>query len=837
MNTQVAEREVYFSDPRLKMTVVGRLMVRVIGYSSYVFLLAATLVLIFLKVDRLFYLGILLALFFLDYLWHTREADRPLFEMPSRGRVNLARYFNPDAFGVIEQALDRSLISKTNFTLEILRELLGVRNIKEGLLRMDVPPDEFEHKLADFLKDANVATTPEEREGWMLTLARAAFLGASKNGHKFIEPSDLFSALPALKDEYVGRLFEIFSISEGDLEKALIFSSLKSQFSRLRGLPTTLGGFVPGVHQRIRHRVINRAWTSRPTPNLDKYSLDLTDLARKEEVGFLVGHQSEYDRLEDVLARPVNPNALLVGEEGIGKETIVSHLAFQISKDKIPEALYDKRLVLLQISEVTAGAAQDELQARLKRIVDEIVAAGNIILYIPEFHNLTRTSGAAYLSAADALVPIIKNNAFPVIGATYPREFKEAVETRSDILGLFEVVRVNEVSQEEAEKILVYESMILERGSRILVSFGAIKKAVILAKKYFTSKFLPSSADELLKSAFSEAKRRGERVVGAEAVMRSVEERVNVPIREVGGDEAQELLNLESIIHERLINQEEAVVAVSNVLREYRSGLMKPGKPIASFLFVGPTGVGKTELSKILTEIMFGSKDSMVRFDMTEYQDKLSFYRFIGSPDGKITGALTDAILKKPYASILLDEFEKAYPDILDLFLQVFDDGRLTDNLGRTVDFQNTIIIATSNAHSDIINEAMRAGQKMSEIGEYLKRKLTDVFKPELLNRFSKIVVFDNLSKENVKKIAVLNLNEFSRNLREQGIFLEFGDSAVDMIARLGYDPAFGARPLQRVIDDKIKAPLAEKILRKEVIRGGKFKVDAEGEEIKIMKI
>ena len=818
------EFETYFNDPRLKMTWGGRMFVRVAGYVSYLFLLAATITLVGSGVKWMFYLGLALALFFADYILHSRDGDNPLSELPSEGRVNLSQFLKPATYALIEHAFDKSAIKKSNFLLEVLNQLSASEGIKQGLLRMDIAPSEFKQKVEDFLKEASQkGGEMDGGEEDLQNLVKGAFERALAVGHKFIEPSDLFSSLVSTKNEYLARVFNLFAMEKGDLDKALIFSD---KSSRIRRLPTTVSGFVSGVNRTMRHRIMNRAWTSRPTPTLDRYSLDLTDLARQERVGFLVGHKAEYDLLVDTLSRPITPNALLVGEEGIGKETLVSHLAFDISKDKVPASLFDKRLVLLQISELVAGAAQEELQARLKKIVDEIVMAGNVILYIPEFHNLVKTSGTAYISAADALVPIIKDNAFPVVGATYPREFKEDVETRSDLIGLFEVIRVNEITKDEAEEILVYESLILERETGIMVSFGAVKKAVYLAKKYLANKFLPASGDELLKSAISLAKRKGDKVLNAETVVEAAEMKVNVPIHEAGEAEAKRLLEMEKIIHMRLVDQEEAVKAVSDVLREYRSGLTKPGKPIASFLFVGPTGVGKTELSKILTEIMFGSKDASVRFDMTEYQDKQSFYRFIGSPDGKISGALTDAILKRPYSSILLDEFEKAYPDILDLFLQVFDDGRLTDNLGRTVDFQNTIIIATSNAHSDIINETLRSGQTMTQVAEYLRQKLTDVFKPELLNRFSKVVIFNNLSADDVKKVAAINLNDFAKLVAGQGIFLSFSSEAVEQIAKLGYDPAYGARPLQRVISERLRAPLAEKMLAKEVVRGNKVEVD-----------
>ncbi|MEK9168339.1 MAG: AAA family ATPase, partial [Patescibacteria group bacterium] len=373
----------------------------------------------------------------------------------------------------------------------------------------------------------------------------------------------------------------------------------------------------------------------------------------------------------------------------------------------------------------------------------------------------------------------------------------------------------NEISEAEAIKLLTYDSIILESQYKITVSFGAIKQAVSLAHKYFRQKLLPSSAEDLLKEALADATQKGDKVLQADDIIAIAERKINIPIHRAGKEEAEKLLNLENIIHERLIDQEEAVKAVSRALREYRSGLSRKGGPIAVFLFVGPTGVGKTELSKILTKIQFGSENMMLRFDMSEYQDKQSIFRFIGSPDGKMAGNLTEAVIQKPYCLILLDEFEKAHPDILNLFLQVFDDGRLTDNFGRTVDFTNTIIIATSNAHSEFIKTHIEAHTPMETIAEELKKKLTDYFKPELLNRFSGVIAFKTLSRENIEAIAGLHLKDLAQSLEEtNGISLDFDEAVVKKIAELGYDPVFGARPLRGVISEKLRSVLAEKILR-----------------------
>mgnify|MGYP001576758230 CR=1 FL=1 len=851
------EYNFYFKEPRLEMPVAAYFLARLISYCFYVILTAAGLTFLLSDIGWIFWSGVLLSLFLADRLIHFGKAERSLVGLarqfprlsrrdektgktPQSISINIARCLMPSALSVLERAFGKSLIVGGDFYIYLLKFLFEHKEIQEGLLRMDVSLEEFKQRIEeqiDIDKSPTGAVANRNKTLEIInTLMKKAFERALENKRRFIESPEIFSALAFMNNEKLSRVFNLFSIKPGDLENALIFSRFHNRFGGLRRLPSVLGEFISFTSRRPRHRVMNRAWTARPTPTLDRFSSDFTDLARREKVGFLIGHQREYDRLVDVLSRITKPNALLVGEPGSGKETIISHLAFSLIKDEVPERLFDKRLVALRIGDLVSGAAPDELSKRLTRIVDEIMAAGNIIIFIPDIHNLIKTSGDNYLNAADILMPIIRNDVFPIIGATYPREHKQFIETRSDFVDPFEIIRIDEVSEDEAIKILTYESIILERQYKIIVSFGAVKQAVILAHKYFRHKLLPSSAEDLLKESLAYATQRKEKVLSADTVITIAERRTAVPIHRAGKEEAEKLLNLESIIHERLIDQEEVVKAVSRALREYRSGLSRKGGPIANFLFVGPTGVGKTELSKILASIQFGSVDLMVRFDMSEYQDKQSIFRFIGSPDGRIAGVLTETVIQKPYSLILLDEFEKAHPDILNLFLQVFDDGRLTDNLGRVVDFTNTIIIATSNAHSEFIKTQIEAGQPIGKISEELKKKLTDYFRPELLNRFSSVIVFKNLSRDDTKAIARLQLKDLAKTVEEaQGISLVFDEAVIGKIAELGYDPVFGARPLRGVISEKLRSVLAEKILREEVVKGSSVKVILENEEIKFI--
>lgn len=799
------------------MTAAGRFVVRSVSFATYGILTAGMFALLISDLSLARGAGWILLLFLADRLWHIGSADRSLARLARHGVINSARYLTPAAYHVLERAFEHAVFTGGDVVLHVLDQLIVRKEMQKVFVRMDVDIEAFAIKVSDARERKKGAPhSKADAYNEVEQLAQASFRHARIANAGVIEPKDLLTALSEVGNKEIARLFSLFGIDEGDLANAMLFRKAAGLLWRLRRAPSTLTGFL-GRPYTVRHRVMNRAWTARPTSLLDQYSEDLTDFARRERVGFLIGHEEEYDRLLDVLSRPGNQNALLVGESGAGKETIIAHLAYEIVKDRVP-MLFDRRLVKLDISALVAGAKENEVQERVQRIVDEMMRAGNVILYIPDIHNLTKTSGAAYLSAADALLPVIKGGALPVIGATYPQEFKAILEPNTELTNAFEVIPIQEVTESEAVRYLVYISIILERRYGMTISFGALKEAVRLAHAYFTDRPLPGSAEALLKEAVADAHEKRITMLTADEIIAIAERKVNVPIHKATAAEAARLLNLEDEIHKRLVDQEEAVREVAQALREYRSGLARQGGPIASFLFVGPTGVGKTELSKILAGIQFGSREAMARFDMSEYQDKSSVTRLLDN--------VTEAIRRMPYSLVLLDEFEKAHPDILNLFLQVFDDGRLTDRTGRTVDFQHTIIIATSNAHSDLIKEELEEGKGMREIAADLKKKLTAYFRPELLNRFSDIIVFKNLSRADIFAIAEIHLRDLQQQVREQsGIELIFDDAAIRAVAELGYDPVFGARPLRNVLSDKIKAVLAEKILRKEAGRGSEVAV------------
>ena len=817
------------------MPAVSRKIVVMIFDIWMVILWVVAPVAIFSGTPRVIYPGLILLLYLIHGLFARRKTRHYLYNIPPSGEVNVADYLEAKAIKILARCADNALIFGGDFYLHLINNLLQLHEVKEALVRLDIDPDEFGSKISEYLEKSFVAAKESREEVTVkirdLTVASIAF--GRENSLKQISASDLFASVVGVNNGEVAKALNLFKLVPQDMESALVFGRFRKH-SWFKRPPTSLGGFV-GSPYALKHRVINRAWTARPTPTLDRFGVDFTDMARAGLAGFLVGHEKEYDRMLDVLSRPNKPNVILVGEAGAGKEALVAHLAYNIVGDKVPAPLFDKRLVALDINSLLAGADTGEQQQRVKTIFKEINQAGNVVLYVPDIHNLSRTAGKYELNVTDTLIPLLLSNDFPTIGSTYPKDFKKSIEGEGSFADAFQFVQIQEITSAEAEKVLTYDSIILEDQYQIKITYGAIKKAVELAKRYFHERLLPSSADDLLKEALSEGAHKGSKTITPDDIISIAEKRTNVPLRETGEAEREKLLNLEALIHGRLIDQEEAVAAVSRTLREYRSGLTGSKGPIGVFLFVGPTGVGKTELSKILARIQFGSEQMMVRFDMSEYQDRTSLYRFIGSPDGEIAGALTETILEKPYSLILLDEFEKANADVLNLFLQVFDEGRATDNLGRTIDFKNTIIIATSNAESNFIKVSLDEGRDMGFIAGELKKKLINHFRPELLNRMQ-VITFKNLSLADMERIAELMLNDLTKTLQEKGIGLSVSEDALKKLATLGFDPSFGARPLRAVISKEIKSELSSLILKDELKRGDSARVYLESGTIRVKK-
>ncbi|MBI2038546.1 MAG: ATP-dependent Clp protease ATP-binding subunit [Candidatus Nealsonbacteria bacterium] len=540
----------------------------------------------------------------------------------------------------------------------------------------------------------------------------------------------------------------------------------------------------------------------------------------------VIGHQKEIEAIERILARREKNNVLVVGESGSGRKSIIQAIA---SKSYLGESLKEvnyKRVVQLDLASLInqAGslkAAENVLDA----IFSEVASSGNIILAIDEFHNFLDISGV--------ISPYLALPNFPVIAITTFEGLHKNIEQNSSLLDFFEKVEVEEIGEQETLLLLENLSLFLERKYKIFISYSALREIIRLSDKYLPDDSFPEKAIKLLDEIIVYVSQRKSKTLLAEDVFKIVSEKTQIPVGAMETKEKEILLDLENLIHQRIINQQEAVNEVSSALRRARAEVSIRKGTIGSFLFLGPTGVGKTETAKALAAIYFGSEDKMIRLDMSEFQDVTDIPRLIGSPGQE--GLLTTKIRETPFSLILLDEIEKAHPNILNLFLQVLDEGQLTDGLGRKTNFKNSIIIATSNAGYQVILEAL----KENTIWEQVKAKLLDfifekaIFRPEFINRFDAVVVFGPLSKENLMDIAQLLLNKLKKNLAEKDIEFVITEALKAKIVELGYDPTFGARAMQRVIQDKIGNVLATAILSNQIKRGSKVEIDPETFQIK----
>ncbi len=661
-----------------------------------------------------------------------------------------------------------------------------------------------------------------------------------------------------------------------------------------------------------RSRALSHS-TSR-TPTLDQVGTDLTALARLDKLDPIVGRKKEIERVTQILSRRTKNNPALIGEPGIGKTAIVEGLAQHIVAEQVPEVLQGKRIIALDIGSLVAGTKyRGEFEERLKRVIEEDKAAGNIILFIDEMQTIVGAGAAeGAVDAANILKPSLSRGEIQCIGATTLDDYRKHVEKDPALERRFQPVLVTEPTIDQTLEILRGIRHRYEEFHRLTISDEALQVAASLAARYIADRFLPDKAIDLVDEASSrvrirhsstsiglaEARRaleslRKEKeaaiasqqyeygselrdreiqlmdkvskleeeqaaeqeqekpIVTQEDIAQVVSMWTGVPVVQLTTDESSRLLQMEEALHRRIIGQDEAINIVAKAVRRARAGLKEPRRPIGNFIFLGPTGVGKTELVKALAEFMFGSEDALVRLDMSEFMERHTVSRLVGAPPGYIGyeegGQLTEAVRRKPYSCILLDEIEKAHYDVFNMLLQIFDDGHLTDAKGRRVDFRNSIIVMTSNIGAELIKREMSIGfashadtggkqqveyEKMKEkvLGEVKK-----TFRPEFLNRIDATVVFHALTMEHIRLIVDLMLNQVSTPLKEKNIALEVTDSAKDLLVSKGYDPVFGARPLRRVIQNMVEDQLSEALLRGEFLPGDTVVVDRDEERIVIL--
>ena len=641
--------------------------------------------------------------------------------------------------------------------------------------------------------------------------------------HKRIEIGDILAAL-AKKDLIFRKILVDSGLREEDIDNLVRWlealkerTENKNKFWEYKSL--------------AKHGSIATEWASGYTIVLDKFAIDWTDYVKNRGFEKIIGHKEAISQSERVLGRTDINNVLLVGEPGSGRGSIIQALAQKcLFGESLPTLNYKRVVELDMASLLSQIESMEEVEAMLDRIFREIDRAGNIILVINEFHNFVgQLVRPGIIDISGVLSPYLKSSNCQILAVTTYSGLHKYIESNLSVLSLFEKVEVSEISDRDTIILLENQALFLEQKYKKFVTYPAIRDIVVLARKYLTATIFPKKAMDLLDEIMVLASQnKKENLILPELVTRVISEKTQIPIGEMGNKEKEILLHLEDLLHQRIIGQEEAVSEVSTAMRRSRADITIRSGPMGTFLFLGPTGVGKTETSKALAAIYFSSEEKMIRLDMSEFQAVADIKRLIGTE--KEEGLLTTKIRENPFSLILLDEFEKAHPDILNLFLQVFDEGHLTDGAGRKVDFKNSLIIATSNAGYKIILEAIKEKKQMSEI----KSELLDflfkegVFRPELINRFDAVVVFRSLTKENLLDIAGLMIKKLKNNLAEKGIDLTITDGLLEKIVELGYNPVFGAREMRRVIQDKLENVLAVALLSGQIKRGDKVEIAPE---------
>ena len=639
---------------------------------------------------------------------------------------------------------------------------------------------------------------------------------------------------------------------------------------------------------------------------LKKYGRDLTLAAERGELDPVIGRANEIERIVQILSRRTKNNPVLIGEPGVGKSAVAEGLAQRIQQGSVPDTLADKKIISLDMGSMVAGSKyRGEFEERLKNTLDEVKKRGDVILFIDELQNIIGAGKAeGSMDAANILKPALARGEIQCIGATTLDEYRKNIEKDAALARRFQPVTVNEPTEEETLAIMKGLRDRYEAHHKVRITDEALEAAVKLSNRYIADRFQPDKAIDLMdeaasrvrihaytappdvkaqekelesvlrekreaidkqdyekaaalrdeehalraeidekRAAWEKKKSAAKDTVGEEDIAQVVAGWTGIPVKKMTEEESERLLHLEEILHKRVIGQEEAVSAVSRAIRRARAGLKDPKRPIGSFIFLGPTGVGKTELCRALGEAMFGDEDALIRLDMSEYMEKHTVSRMVGSPPGYVGfeegGQLTEAVRRKPYSVVLFDEIEKAHPDVFNMLLQILEDGRLTDSMGRVVSFKNCIIVMTSNAGAQSAQRgSMGFGGGMADAMDYERmreRVLTDiksVFRPEFLNRVDEIIVFHKLEQKDIEAIAGLMLSQVAKRLQERDITLEYGADVVAHLAQAGFDPQFGARPLRRVIQRTIEDSLSEKLIAGEIHLGGRIRMRMEGEKI-----
>ena len=727
-----------------------------------------------------------------------------------------------------------------------------------------------------------VELTPDDFTPRTKRVLRAAVIISSKTGYTYVGTEHLLLAILSESDSYAVAFLEELGVSVERLAQA-VSKGMQG------GAEEGFGGFenesAPNGSQKGGSA-------------LDKFGRDLTQAAKNGEIDPVIGREKEIQRVIQILSRRTKNNPVLIGEPGVGKTAVAEGLALEIAKGNVPEILKDKRVVSLDLTGMVAGAKyRGDFEERIKAAIDEVKKSKDTMLFMDERHTIVGAGAAeGSADAANILKPSLARGDFQVIGATTLNEYRKYIEKDAALERRFQPVKVGEPTPEQAVQILKGLRDSYEAHHKVKITDEAINAAVTLSSRYIADRYLPDKAIDLIdegaskvrlasltspdnvkeledeiadyekekasaineqdferaarlrdeqkelqtklddaKKKWQEQQKGNSGEVTAEDIAKIVSEWTGIPVVQLTKEESERLLNMENVLHERVIGQSEAVTAIAKAIRRGRVGLKDPKRPVGSFIFLGPTGVGKTELCKALAEAMFGDENAMLRLDMSEYMEKHTVSKLIGSPPGYVGfeegGQLTEKVRRKPYSVVLFDEIEKAHPDVFNMLLQILEDGRLTDSQGRTVDFKNTIIIMTSNVGARLITEKQSSlgfnsenenaeESEKKDIKELVTGELRKVFRPEFLNRVDDIIVFNKLNKDEIKQIAVKMLKTLENRLDKMNIKISFTDNAVSKIADKGFDENYGARPLRRAIQNEIEDPLSEQMLEGKVKDG-----------------
>ncbi len=730
------------------------------------------------------------------------------------GKANVATWMSYDAFRMVVAA--EGLSQKRPaipFSTLLFWELLRLPSSQFILMRLGMSPEEMRKGIEERVKSGPLEAGKRYEEILMLACDSAA-----ERKKPFLTVGDLLTSLAKHDAFFYNQLFQ----------RELDSEDVKN-----------ISYWQESIEERIRNRErfwryenlvrapgIGRDWAAGWTVLVDQFSQDITE--EIERTGFdlhLIGRDKELKEMERILAASGRHNVLVVGETGTGKETVVYGLGKLILQGKSLPELKHKRMIRLDVDALLAGLkTPGEMSERLIFVFNEMVRARNVLLVIESFDNFTGGEyGLGKVDITSIIEPYLESKHLQVIGITDLDGYHRAIERNAVLTKAFERVEVEE--PDETETILILEDVVpsIEATHGVFVTYPAIRDTVKKAAKYLQDVAMPERAINLLSEvAVYVAKQKKGKVITSQDIDAVLTERTGIPIGKMAEKERDILVNLEEILHKRLINQEEAVRAVASAMRRARTGLASEKRPVGSFLFLGPTGVGKTETAKALARAYFGKEDAMIRFDMSEYQDDSSVNRFLGSPERGDAGDLPKAVRDNPFSLILFDEIDKAYPRILDLFLQILDEGFMTDAFGKRVNFTNTIIISTSNAGANLIKEYVERSVPLEKVREIVLDAIQKegVFRPEFINRFDGTIVFQPLSHEHLLQISDLMLRDLAERLGEKDIALVITPELKEKVVKLGYQPEFGARPMRRVIQEKIEDQIAKKLLSGTIKRG-----------------